>query len=277
MSKVTFSSRAVAREQDGDGATDFSPIPCGTIFLFDGANLLGRTGGLHAAALFGGLSGELSSRGFQTLFFLERRALTWAICHQSSVSDSLALQEFSKRPDFIVIEEVEGGYGTAEADAAILDFAEEVPNSLCVSGDRFRDYHELHPTLVGTTRVRSVDITSVSGGGMRVTVAGLEAPIYLSESCCSVRHHAANARLFRAAERARRHGAVARARSLYALLAKSDPAAFSALAALFECLPIPQNLKMASRYDSLAFRAIKRQEQTKRRSKRLRAAARRAV
>ena len=154
---------------------DFKPIAAGSVFLVDVSNLLGKTGVEHAAQILEGMSRSLSGMGYKSMFFIERRSLTWARCNQLAESEVAALVSFFRRDDAVVIEDG-GRKDGSEADCAMLQMAEALQNSICVTCDHFADYAKAHPAIVGSDRVRSFSIAKHEGK-MMVLVNGLKCPI----------------------------------------------------------------------------------------------------
>ena len=155
--------------------TDYKPIPQGTVFLWDVANLFGKVGPEDAAWRLGSIARSLETQGYRSLFFIERRSLTWAMHNQLSASDAAALDEFARRDNFSIV--ADGGKGRRdEADCTILQVAEAIPNSVCVSCDHYGDYAKAHPGIVGTDRVRSFSVSKLDGKLM-ISVSGLKRAI----------------------------------------------------------------------------------------------------
>lgn len=135
--------------------THVEPITMGTVLLWDVANLLGIVGSEYATQLLEGLSKNLKAQGLHPVFFIEYRALERACREQTSETDAQTLKKLFNRNDFQVLPDYSREKKwRPEVDSIILQMAEVIPNSICISCDYFRDYAEIHPNLVGTSRVR---------------------------------------------------------------------------------------------------------------------------
>ena len=257
--------------------TDYKPIPQGTVFLWDVANLFGKIGPEDAAWRLGSIARSLETQGYRSLFFIERRSLTWAMHNQLSASDAAALDEFARRDDFSVV--ADGGKGRRdEADCTILQVAEAIPNSVCVSHDHYGDYAKAHPGIVGTERVRSFTVSRLDGKLM-ISVSGLKRAIVVepqsdevvgdpqaataqetigvsvAEAVVEERHTG----LFAVADEYARRGDAKNAERVYSKVAKKNPAAYEALADMYrEGVGVSADLKKAVRYERLAIEIEKR-------------------
>ena len=229
---------------------EFQPLAQGAVFLWDAANLLGAIGAENAAQTFNAISGTLTEQGYKTMFFIERRCLTWARCNQRTEDDASALDAFARRDDVIVVE------GGGEADYAILQMAEALPNSVCVSRDRFCDYAHAYPGIVGTDRVRTFSVAHLAGKTL-ILVSGIAHAITVEErpvaSTSSVGDSDARKGLLAVADEYLRHGDAPHAERIYAKAAKDDPAAYRALADMYrEGSAVPTDGKKAAHYERLA-------------------------
>jgi hypothetical protein len=99
------------------------------------------------------VSENLASQGYRAVFFMERRSYVYVRGRQGSAQDSAMFKTFAGRKDFVLLDEDRGGE-RSESDDAILQLAEALPDSLCISNDRFRDYAAIHPDIVKSGRVR---------------------------------------------------------------------------------------------------------------------------
>ena len=154
-------------------------IPLGSPILVDFANILGafkkeRHPASFALPLLEALERQLTELGYKPHLFVERRTLTWAVSNQSSPPEGERLRELFDNRELVTVLQ-----GNADADDALLQLASVVPNSVCVSGDLFRDYSAVYPDLVGSDRVRGFTITKAAGG-IRILVKGLALPISLA-------------------------------------------------------------------------------------------------
>lgn len=133
-------------------------LPMGTCFLIDAANLLGWTGPQHAARTLEAMFSGLVSQGYKALFFMEYRSYVWIRSRQGSHVDVALFDAFVDRDEFTLIEEDVWGEKT-EADDRILQVAESLPGSVCLTKDRFDDYDGIHQDIVRSGRV--LDFTVV--------------------------------------------------------------------------------------------------------------------
>ena len=290
---------------------EFRPIASGTMFLWDASNLLGEVGPENAVRTFGAIAATMSEQGYKPMFFIERRCLTWTLQNQRSTDDAAELRAFARRDDVVVVGD--GGNGAGEADCAILQMAEAMPGSICVSRDRYSDYAHAYPGIVGTDRIRSFSVTR-PGGKMLILLNGIAHAIVVEEgptrtvpvsavpaesvsnagtpeSAPTVEADVTEARVGRTcgdrsgtlaerkgllavADECHRHGDVPRAERIYAKVAKDDPAAYRALADMYrEGKAVPADGKKAARYDRLARDSEKIRRECSLRERRLRAEA----
>ena len=266
----------------------YQPIESGTVFLWDTANLLGATGAENAAQTFKAIAQTLSEQGYKSLFFIERRCLTWALCNQRTEDEAAELDAFVKQGDVVVVED--GGNGAGEADCAILQMAEALPGSVCVTRDHYEDYAHVYPNIVGTSRIRSFSVAKTCGKTM-ILVNGITHAIVvedrqvqafalpvapsapLTPATNLVPADNSKGLLAVAGEYVRR-GDAQRAERIYAKVAKHDPAAFRALAEMYrEGKAVPVDGKKATRYERLARKSEKSRRARNMRERRLRAEA----
>ena len=267
----------------------FVPIAADTMLLWDASNLLGAAGAENAARTFAAISESMSEQGYKTMFFIERRCLTWALHNQRSQTEAAELDAFVRRNDVVVVGD--GGNGTGEADSAILQMAEALPGSVCVTCDRYEDYAHTYPGIVGTDRIRSFSVAKV-GGKTMVLVNGIAHAIVVEDGqkemsvtprvpaaevpALSSDADKANGRsgLFAIADERIRRGDAQGAVRLYAKVAKQDPAAYHALAEMYrEGHVVDADSKKAARYERLARASEKRRRECSLRDRRLRAEA----
>ena len=285
--------KMVCRQQRGihSRKSAFVPAPEGTLFLWDVANLIGEAGPDQAANLLDSISASLLAQGYQSMFFIERRALNWTKYNQSSLEDFAALEAFVRRDDFTVVARGGNAYENDEADCAILQVAEAIPNSMCVSNDRFSDYANAHPGIVGSSRVCSFSVSRI--GGLRiVAVNGLrraivvEPQLYestrgaLEESISNVheyyageiRDDADHTGLFSVADNYLQRGDAQNAERLYAKVARKDPAGYDALAEMY-CggKTVRADVRKVMRYERLSRESTKGLRERILRDRRLRA------
>lgn len=290
---------------------EYRPIAPGTMFLWDASNLLGVVGAENAVRTFGAIAASMSEQGYKPMFFIERRCLTWALHNQRSTDEAAELSAFARRDDVVVVGD--GGNGTGEADCAILQMAEALPDSVCVTRDHYGDYAHAYPGIVGTNRIRSFSVTRLVGK-MLILLSGVAHAIIVEESpvrtapapavaaesassagtpesapaagvdvaeardgrACRDRVGASTERkgLLAVAEECLRHGDAPRAERIYAKAAKDDPAAYRALADMYrEGKAVPADGKKAARYERLARESEKSRKECRLRERRLRVEA----
>lgn len=150
----------------------FKPISPRSTLLFDFANVLGQIEPKYAIDMLESIECDLTAAGYNVLFFIERRAMVWAMRNQESYEDEIRLRDLFSRKERVT---VVTGFGS-KADLTILQIASFMPDSVCVSCDRFDDYAEAFPGIVGTNRVRAFSVT-YTGGTSVLCVDGLTMPI----------------------------------------------------------------------------------------------------
>ena len=288
----------------------FVPIAVDTMLLWDASNLLGVVGAENAARTFGAIAGSMSEQGYKTMFFIERRCLTWALHNQRSTDEADALDAFARRGDVVVVGD--GGNGTGEADCAILQMAEALPGSVCVTRDRYEDYACTYPGIVGTDRIRSFSVAKADGKSMilvnglahaivvedgrkktaiapSVPAVGVQtpksmvslvvAPVVTSPAerqtpSTEVDNASGHSGLFAVADERVRCGDTQGAVRLYAKVAKRNPVAYRVLAAMYrEGHSVDVDKKKALHYEHLARTSEKRCRERSLRERRMRAEA----
>ena len=293
----TNAVRQIATQQKvvGHRKPAFAPIAAGATFLWDAANLFGMAGVENAAQTLSAISDSMSKQEYKTMFFIERRCLTWALHNQKSAEEAAELDAFSRRGDVVVVGD--GGSGLGEADCAILQMAEALPGSICVTRDRYEDYAHTYPGIVGTNRIRSFSVAKI-GDKTMVLVDGVahalvveygrrqeevvpnvspaatsaEVPIRTGDNNIGIRRG-----LFAVADRHVRRGDAQGAVRLYARVAKQDSAAYYSLAEMYrEGRAVCADSKKARHYERLARASEKRRRECSLRDRRLRAEAIRA-
>ena len=156
---------------------DRKVLRTGTFFLFDTANLLASTGPSRAARTLEVISGDLASQGYRTIFFLERRSYNYVCVRQDSPRDAAMLRAFARREDVVLLDEESVGE-RSESDDAMLQIAEVLPNSVCITNDRFRDYAAIHPGIVKSDRVRGYKVLRLDDT-MYITIQGLKRAVVI--------------------------------------------------------------------------------------------------
>lgn len=287
----------------------FVPLAADTTFLWDASNLLGAVGAEDAAQTFASIAKTMSGQRYKAMFFIERRCLTWALHNQRSAEEAAELDMFARRGDVVVVGD--GGSGTGEADCAILQMAEALPGSVCVTRDRYDDYAHAFPDIVGTERVRSFSVAKVGDKTMilvngvphAIVVVNNQKEMAASHGTPSVEVQtparssqdastddsrsaevpamsvtedvAENHRgLFAVADECVRRGDEQGAVRLYEKVAKRDPAAYRVLAEMYRGgTAVPADGKKATRYERLARAFEKRRRECSLRERRMRAEA----
>jgi len=150
----------------------YRPVGRGTTFLVDTANLIGAIGPEHAAARLANLGDMLTCAGHSVVFFWEHAAYTWTKAQQATEEEKRALKAFVARENVSLV--------SGESDLAILQAAQVTPNSICLTRDRFNDYAETYPKIVGTLRHRSFSVAKIAGM-LTLSVFGLKYAIVLSK------------------------------------------------------------------------------------------------
>lgn len=300
--------RAAVRPQAIARKSAYQPLAKGATMLVDTANLIGMLGAEHAALRLRVIAEELENRGYKALFFWEHRSFDWAWRSQENADEVSALKEFSRRKGVSLVGE--------ESDLAILQAAQEIPDSVVVTQDRLADYAEVYPDLVGSARHRGFSMIAV-GGRILLTICGLKDAIIVPESCEAVPAAALLEEtgadevgggtavgeedwdlevdedvLARRAERPEvapcRHGIlgvadgcilrgdVRRGLALLGRVARKLPKIYRDMAEVFDADGALPDARVAARYDRLADRREKALRQRVRRNRRQRAERRRA-
>ena len=225
----------------------FTPIAAGTMLLWDASNLLGATGAENAARTFGAITGSMSEQGYKTMFFIEQRCLTWALHNQRSTDEADELDAFMRRGDVVIVGD--GGNGTGEADGTILQMAEAMPGSVCVTRDRYEDYARTYPDIVGTDRIRSFSVAK-AGGKLMILVNGIAHAIVVEDAprlvratpsvssapfteCCRPDVHSERNALLALGSAMLAKGAEKKAIACFAKAAKNNPLVWADLAWMY--------------------------------------------
>jgi len=303
LPKKDLTVRKISRPKDVacPRKPDFVPLAVGTTFLWDASNLLGVAGVEDAARMFSAIASSMSEQGYKTMFFIERRCLTWAQHNQRSQTEVAELDTFVRRDDVVIVGDC--GDGTGEADCAILQMAEALPESVCVTRDRYEDYAHAYPGIVGTNRIRSYSVAKV-GGKTMILVNGVAHAIVVENvrketdispdmqsvevqtpasavfqppattTAAEVDIAGNHSGLFAIAEECVRRGDAQGAVRLYGKLAKRDPAAYRVLAGMYrDGTTVRADGKKAALYERLARAAEKRRRERSLRDRRVRAEA----
>ena len=275
---------------------EFVPIPKGTVLLLDFSSFLGTVGAAGAARKIETISQTMADRGYKVLFFWERRAFVWARYNQDSAAEVADLDAIVHRDDVSIIPDGHCTEGKYEADSALLQVAEVIPNSVCVSWDHYNDYASAHPNIVGTRRVRPFSFIR-HDGKLIVSVHGLTEAIVIDEvkrhvdvegkgrivggtsgehvvSVAKTDFAVSHGGLFAVADKYIRRGDVRNAERVLAKIAKKDPVAYEVLAMMYrEGIVVSMDSKKAARYERLARDSVKLRKERDVRFRRRRAEA----
>ena len=284
----------------------FEPIPIGSALLVDFANLIGgfkveESPASQAIPLMESMEKGLEAMGFTVHFFIEHRTLTWVATNQANHEDGPRFVELCGRTDKVT---VVGGW-QSEADTAILQTATALPNAVCISRDRYRDFAGEYPEIVGTARVRAFNIVRISGNTL-LCIDGIKSPIAVSvrsehqpskaratqvpeeepetgpfsEPCVSWEPIAPPAPEERSVKAAPKFPSVFHNREVAIRVlvkaAKKDPENYFALAELYSSAEKAEDRKLAAKYYSLGKEREKSIRQTRIRDQRRYAERRRA-
>lgn len=271
---------------------EFEPVSKGTVFLWDLSNFLAIVGAAGAARKIETISQAMAEQGYTALFFLEQRAFTWAKYNQASTAEVEALKAVIHRDDVSVVPD--GGDGHNEADCALLQVAEVIPGSVCVSWDHYYDYARAHPAIVATSRIRPFSFIK-HDGKLIVSVQGLTEAIVIDEAIrqgndeevgmatggtsedhvmpvAKTDFTVSSSGLFAVADKYIRRGDARNAERVLAKVAKKDPAAYDVLAAMYGGA-VSIDSKKAARYERLARDSVKFRKERDVRCRRRRAEA----
>ena len=127
-------------------------LPAGTTILVDSANVLGIVHQvlpkMAPVDILRSLDEGLVNAGYETMFFMEVTTHWWAMHAFPETAE--AFKTFCKEKVGLV-------YG--EADEMLFQTALAMPGAVILSNDRFRDYAESYPEIVGTKRVIRLNVT----------------------------------------------------------------------------------------------------------------------
>lgn len=249
----------------------FAPIPVGSTLLIDFSNLLGgfKTEGNPASwaiPLLESVETQLTTAGYRVHFFMEERTLTWVSTNQRDLDAKKHFQKLCSRKNSVT---VVCGKNT-EADHPLLQTADALPDSVCVSRDRFRDYANAYPRVVGTERHRTFTVMRVAGHTL-LSIDGIKNAILVRQQVC----HAPEAKI--ATCMPQKSEAPARSESnaeaipvpkqafrnreteirLLSMAARKDPSKYLALADLYWSTSKAEDRKLAAKFEALGRRRTK--------------------
>lgn len=251
--------------------TQFAPIPVGSTLLIDFSNLLGgfKTEGNPASwaiPLLESVETQLTTAGYGIHFFIEERTLTWVSTNQRDLDAKKHFQKLCSRKNSVT---VVCGKNT-EADHPILQTADALPDSVCVSRDQFRDYANAYPNVVGTERVRTFTVMRVAGHTL-LSIDGIKKAILVRRQV----NHAFEAEMTtdmpHKLETPVRGESTADTISvpqqtfrnreteirLLSMAARKDPSKYVALADLYWSTSKAEDRKLAAKFDALGWRWAK--------------------
>lgn len=153
---------------------EFAPLPDGTYFLVDLSNMFGELEGKRCGEWIRAIESGLSDAGYGVRFFVEQRALAWAIHQQGSHQEAHDLKQLCGHKDLVTV--IKGQ--DSEADLAILQAASVTPNSVCVSCDRYQDYKKMYPDIVQPSRLKTFSFSSINDKEV-LSIMGVRNPIVL--------------------------------------------------------------------------------------------------
>lgn len=147
-------------------------IPKGSNILIDTANVLAVTyhelPELAAVDVLRSIERELARVGLTALFVMEHRAVTWHL-HHTPANKVAPLRQFCREKVVTV---------PGEADEALLQMASHSINTFILSNDRFKNYAEVYPQVVGTSRVCSFVL--IPDFAQALSISGMGSLIFLS-------------------------------------------------------------------------------------------------
>lgn len=302
--KASNVQRPVIKQQNIVKKPAYRLVPAGATMLIDTANVIGVLGPQKAAYKLSVIENTLSERGYKALFFIEGKTLAWACCNQDSQEDADALEAFCNKANVSKV----GG----EADLPMLQAACAIPNSVCVTRDRFQDYRESYSEIVGTERHCMCSSVKVEGKTL-FSIFGLREAIVIEDEVAKVRVlentftevaqiepevvesriegdletpevvceapvavEAPRKGLLGVGDACREKGDLAKAVECYSRVAKKDPTAYYDLAEIYtEGEDDYCNARVASKYTRLGQKSEKKLRQCEMRRARLRAEGRR--
>lgn len=277
--------KATFMQHGGSRKPAYQLIPRGATLLIDTANVLGAMDPRHAAHKLETIETSLVSRGFKVAFFIENRALAWMCNQQETQAEMDALETFCQKSNVTRV------FGESEADLVILQTARAIPNSVCVTRDRFRDYVKVYPEIVGTKRHRMCTAVPLDDKVL-LTIDGLRDSIMIEHAASQMvtaaemlppeeKVAAAFAKpsrkgLLGVGDACRAKGNVAKAVALYGRVAKKDPSVYFDMADLYsDDEGGEKNFRRAVKFTQLGLRNEKKIREHRLRRARLRAEAHR--
>ena len=144
----------------------FTPIPIGSLIVFDLANIFGHIPVALIPAFMEEARIGLKSAGYNAVFFLEKRAMYWAWSKAASPVIAANFANDCKSEDVTLVR--------GEADLPILQTLMVVDNAYAVSCDRFTDYRTAFPGIVGTARIRKFSVANLPGGSVLFSIDGIQ-------------------------------------------------------------------------------------------------------
>ena len=255
----------------------FRSIPAGTTLLIDFANLIGNITpkadqASYALPLMESVETQLVAVGYKVHFFLERRTLIWVLTNQSNPADKARFQKLCARPEEVTVVCGE----KTEADLPILQTAAMLPNAVCVSRDRFRDYSAAFPGIVGSERIRPFTFVRVAGT-THLSIDGITGaiPVKHNASLASASNMATKVPQDSEAPKGSKPTAVTPPVSpqflhsreteirLLSMAARKDPSKYLALADVYSSTDKVEDQKMAAKLYALGMKRAKMLRETR--------------
>ena len=156
----------------------FTPIPIGSLIVFDLANVFGHIPVALIPAFMEAARVGLKSAGYNVVFFLEKRAMYWAWSKAASPVIAAGFANDCKAEDVTLVR--------GEADLPILQTLMAVGNAYAVSGDWFTDYRAAFPGIVGTDRIRKFSVANLPGGSILFSIDGVQQGVLICSPKLSV-------------------------------------------------------------------------------------------
>ena len=133
----------------------YNVLEKGCVVLVDGANLLGFFDPAEATHVLSSIAAGLKALGYVCRIYLEHRSWKYYGFSQESDAARVAFESMCKALGVTIV--------GREADFAILQTLMSVAKSVAITNDRYSDYAEAFPELVGTSRLRGFSVTEVEG------------------------------------------------------------------------------------------------------------------
>ena len=156
----------------------FVPLKKGTLFLIDGANLIGEFHPGDAATVLRDVKTGLAQLGYRVHIYLERRTI--AYLGVAAPSAQGRLKSTVKELGVTIIED------KSEADLPILQLLTKIESSVAVTNDIYREYGESFPDIVGSKRLLRFSVSAI-GGTKYLSIDGIAQVIEIGAPAVAVR------------------------------------------------------------------------------------------